>query len=592
MKLYAFRDISIKSPDMKYLPVAVNLDLELDALVAKMPFANDFEFHNALSMLLNDFKDAHTRYSMPTCYSSFSLKLSPSVSFASVVINKEQVIIVNDATSPYYKQRVFTIDGKDAVSAIADFARDYGRDSNDVGTRFNQVIKIFGARPLATYGIPQEKTIVWETNSTDLPGTRVKVESVFNAYSNKDIGGVYDFKKLCAPSASSEIRNGSIPYIDYLDDGLSFNTREERLEYHKSALSRHIAQMHAKEEEKEKLRRINLRKSGLEASATASPGDILYKTINVEFSLVKPGVGALKMPSFFPSEFGLDTIYNIKSIPEYLFDVQRVYFLAKQHNIKDMIFDLRGNGGGWICLAMELVRLLFPGPAQQTGELFDQINSPLMTQLATQASKLPKDVYSIFSPWKFFRPETFTAYENIDWLAPGKSYTRGGVTSQYSNMVTDDCTMVNLPSWDPSYLFRPEHVLLLSDGTCGSACALFSRNIQERALAQTMVVGGLKNEPQMIASFIGGLVYDLPTLLEELKLLNLLDSPYAPKPFPTSAGLRFTLWEQYPWANRANPPIPAEFVFEASDFRLMYTLQSLYSPLELYTDAYNVWKQA
>lgn len=243
---------------------------------------------------------------------------------------------------------------------------------------------------------------------------------------------------------------------------------------------------------------------------------------------------------------------------------------------------------------MEFLRILFPGPAgtPPPGELFDIKSSPLLIEIAKAAAKLPRDVYSIFSPWKFFKPSSFTPYSSTDWLLPGKNYVRGGILGTYSEMVTDDCTMVDIPAWDPKFIFSPSKVLILTDGTCGSACALVARNIQERQQASILVVGGVQGRPQMVASFIGGLVYDLPTLLEELKLLGLSDHPLAPQPLPTSASLRFTLWEQYPWVGMANPPIPAEFVFQAADYRMLYSINSYNNNKALYQEAYQVWKSS
>jgi len=598
MKLYAFRDISISSPDQHHLPVSVDIELGLRN-IGFTRFSTDFGFHDALSNLFNKLRDAHTRYSKPECYANFVFRLSPSVTLSSIMLNGTQSIVMNDPSGDFDGQVVATIDGVDAFTAVQNWASEYGRDSLDLGTRFNQALKAFTTRPLATYNFPQDESMTFTFQQS-----RATIFLPWVAYSQRNVSSITSLHRLCKPQ-TTEIRNGSIPYIDYLDNGLHFDSHEERLQHHRTALQQHIEEMHSslKKEQQQQQQPSSKSKSSTSSKTThssthishathGSSGQVVYQTKNIIFSIVKPGVGALKIPSFFPSEFGLDTIYSIKSIPEFLFDIQRVYVLAFEMNVNDLIIDLRGNGGGWVCLAMEFLRILFPGTngSQPAGELFDMISSPLLLELATKAAQLPRDVYSIFSPWKFLDPTTLQPYTTTSWLTPGFTYVRGGQTGFYSNMVTDDCSMVDIPQWNPKYLFSPSNVLILTDGTCGSACALVARNIQERMQARTMVVGGIQGRSQMIASFIGGLVYDLPTLLEEVKLLGLTNSPNAPKPLPTSANLRFTLWEQYPWVNRAQPPIPAEFVFEASDYRLMYTRSSVNDNNQLYTDAYNMWK--
>ena len=599
MKLYAFRDISTDSPNPTWLPVAVDIDAEL-LNISRSSFPNDFSFHDAVSNVFNALRDAHTRYAKPDCYGNFIWRLDPPVSFSSVMMNNQQVILMNDPTGVFSNRIVSSIDGVPAVKALFDWGVRYGRDSLDLGTRFNQALRAFTARPLATYGIPETPTVSIQFYNSGSP-----VPFPWVAYSVNNVSNTNDLMNLCVRK-STEIRNGSIPYIDYLDDGRDFVSHDEKLAYHRSALQRHIETLHqeadlttktsaeVKSESKPKVesRGESNHQSKVQVDANPVSGQIVYQSVNLVFSIVEPGIGALKIPSFFPSEFGLDTIYSIKSIPEFLFDMQRVHVLAYELDVEDLIIDLRGNGGGWVCLAMEFLRILFPGPpgTPPAGELFDIISSPLLTQMATAAANLPRDVYSIFSPWKFLHPSTMTPYSTTDWLLPGHSYFRGIRFGTYSNKVTDDCSMVDIPAWNPKYLFTPDHVLVLTDGTCGSACALVARNIQERGQATTMVVGGLLGRPQMVASFIGGLVYDLPTLLEELKLLGLSNSPLAPQPFPTSANLRFTLWEQYPWVPSHGTQYPAEFVFEPADVRLMYTQQSVNNNTALYIDAYKAWK--
>jgi hypothetical protein len=609
MELYAFKDISIQSPDQTHLPVHVDISAGL-RVIGSTIYPTDFDFHNAVSQLFNQLRDAHTRYSMPNCYASFNFVPDGNLTFVSVVDSAvspapgaKQYLVLKDPSGRIPATRLSTLDGQDAVQRIYDWGVENGRDSSDLNTRFNQAIKAFSFRPIATYGFPNSQNVTAVGR-----GGSPTVVAPWVALATKDIQDDAAFRKLCLP-ASTEIRNGSIPFIDYLDDGLSFSTHEERLDHHKSALQRHIMDLHAHFESSTSSssssvsfadqaqvgsRRVNIgmKKSGSQAF---QDGQVIYQTNNLIFSRVSSGVGALKMPSFFPSEFGLDTLYNIKSIPEFLFDFQRVTVLAQENQLNEIIIDLRGNGGGWICLAMELLRVMFPGPSSSPGtppqgELFDIKSSPLLNQLATAASQIPRDVYSIFSPWKYLNPSSLQPYSDTTWLNPGIGYTRGGRFGYYSKMVTDDCSMVDIPVFDQKYRWDPSRVLVLTDGTCGSACALFARNLQERKQATTMTVGGIESDPMMVASFIGGLVYDLPSLLEELKLLKLSDSYLAPKPLPTSANLRFTLWEQYPWANRSNPPIPAEFVFEASDLRLMYTLQSVSNDQSLYADAYKVWR--
>lgn len=326
MELYAFKDIVNASPNPEYLPVAVPFAARLRT-IRNTVYATDFDFHDALSTLFNDMKDAHTSYTKPGCYALFSFTNAFSYSFSSIQSNGDQVIILNDPSGIYDKQVVSMLDGLDAIKAIWQYGVEVGRSSMDLSTRFQLALKGYTTRALGTYSLPKTAyvTLQMASGQTLRLNWRVTV--------NRNVTSFTHLQRLCLP-VNTDIRNGSIPYIDYLDEGLTFKTHEERLSHHQSALKRHVEALHES---------IPVTTQH-ELSNQAAP-EIIYETNNLIFSMVQPGVGALKIPSFFPSEFGLDTIYSIKSIPEFLFDMQRVYVLAYEQNIKEMIIDLRGNGG-------------------------------------------------------------------------------------------------------------------------------------------------------------------------------------------------------------------------------------------------------
>ena len=52
----------------------------------------------------------------------------------------------------------------------------------------------------------------------------------------------------------------------------------------------------------------------------------------------------------------------------------------------------------------------------------------------------------------------------------------------------------------------PEKLIILTDGTCGSTCASFTKIPQEAGLATFIGVGGLWGEPMDVSSFAGGFV--------------------------------------------------------------------------------------
>jgi len=290
----------------------------------------------------------------------------------------------------------------------------------------------------------------------------------------------------------------------------------------------------------------------------------------------------MSISSFLPNDLGTDDYtYDFKNEKLFLYDLARAFQLLYINKLSHLILDLRGNGGGYICLAMETLRFLFPLSVPQH-EIFDIKRCPLTDKLAQKASLLPTDIYSMFAPTKYFLEQNNAPFTNDSWLIPGVPHVRGGISSNYSLLLTDDCSFMDIPPLEEKYRIPPDRLLVLSDGTCGSACALTLRNIQQNKFGKIVVVGGIRNRPQQGSSFFGGFVFSLNDLFPELKLLNLLNDPLAPQPFLTSASLSWTLWEGYAYVGPRD--IPLQFVFEPSDYRIMYTSDSVRSSITLYED--------
>ena len=90
-------------------------------------------------------------------------------------------------------------------------------------------------------------------------------------------------------------------------------------------------------------------------------------------------------------------------------------FIPTNNNTNASLF--RGNGGGYVCLAMQFLRLMFPkSPMFPQHPVFDLIHSNLTLALAQNAAKLPRDVYSIFSPWKYFDYNSGAQYQDLSKL--------------------------------------------------------------------------------------------------------------------------------------------------------------------------------
>lgn len=91
-------------------------------------------------------------------------------------------------------------------------------------------------------------------------------------------------------------------------------------------------------------------------------------------------------------------------------------------------------------------------------------------------------------------------------------------------------------------------ILVLTDGTCGSACSYFASKLLLNKKAWVVSMGGVVGTEMGIASFAGGNVFDWTPYLQYLKgYLNETNQNYngTLDYLPTSAATRYNFGEVY-----------------------------------------------
>ena len=139
-------------------------------------------------------------------------------------------------------------------------------------------------------------------------------------------------------------------------------------------------------------------------------------------------------------------------------------------------------------------------------------------------------------------------------------------------------------------LWDPEDIVILTDGLCASACALFVEMMQQ-AQVRTIVVGGRPETGPMqaVSGSRGAASYSSDALDYDLDLAN-WTNPAAASLLPQhrdkgmviwNAG--FTLRDQM----RQNSTIPNQFRYIAADCRIYWTLDNFFNYTRLWLDTYN-----
>ncbi|KAJ3099754.1 hypothetical protein HDU97_002780 [Phlyctochytrium planicorne] len=146
-----------------------------------------------------------------------------------------------------------------------------------------------------------------------------------------------------------------------------------------------------------------------------------------------------------------------------------------------------------------------------------------------------------------------------------KTRTRGGVTGQNSAIFSSGCpSTFNLPGSSP---FPLEDIAIVSDGFCGSACAMFVKNLNDNWGVRTYVYGGSDGKPFAATSFNGGFVASFQKMasIDSTGLgrdaLSHEERAVMPIPisFPTSGSLIMT--EGYTLNGPGGENVPAEWLY-------------------------------
>lgn len=381
------------------------------------------------------------------------------------------------------------------------------------------------------------------------------------------------------------------------------------------------------------------------ASPSPAPGLVGYPTpVFVQGSKRVSGyyldqtyadTAVLVLPGFDPSSLVNKTDSSTAGFVESQTLIRTFLANSVKAGKKKLVVDLRGNGGGTIDFGFELFKQLFPkiepyGGARYRAHDAFHYYSALTADIAVEGKKdgkfstdfddadygiestflwsniLTKDLQKYKSYKDYYGPQTINGDTFTSIRRYNFSNNLGGHTLQAS------LTGYNEFRNTPNQPFDADNIVIIQDGFCGSTCAIFSELMREQGKVQTIVIGGRpRNGPmQGVGGSKGSQKLGLDTLADfaerTIKTAEILDgTAVAQQLNKTAVGKIYNAEQIYVRTTvpakgahlvgavnslnnlRMNDTTdtPLEFIYEAADCRLFYTVQSYLDPVVL-------WKQA
>ncbi|TFK44792.1 hypothetical protein BDQ12DRAFT_673584 [Crucibulum laeve] len=246
-----------------------------------------------------------------------------------------------------------------------------------------------------------------------------------------------------------------------------------------------------------------------------------------QFYLLNDNItGVLALGSFSAknfTEFGLSLLSGLQKLTA--------------DGAKQLIVDVTNNGGGYICIAHWLHRIIV-GPKDTT---VPQAGLDTMTRASPLAQLIVKAIQDggdpedqlLYNPVQWTNASHLPFSAHSDWLKP-HNVTINGREDAFSQRIGQECQPFRWNAPDNA-LFDPKRVAIVSNGRCGSSCSLFSITMSKEEGVTTVVVGGKNDIRQQYCGTVGGQSTGFSSIDTEIKTTKLKNHALAPPDFMTNS---------------------------------------------------------
>ncbi|CDO71106.1 hypothetical protein BN946_scf184844.g110 [Trametes cinnabarina] len=534
----------------KRAPEPFTADVHEDVLadlarIRGQTYANEFDLHVDLSRTLKRLNDGHCVY-INQCFDSLFLTFLPT-----------PLVLLTDATG---KQSVHIAPAAFTV-ATAEFKDEVSFWQNALpGALKGQLASLAGARVLAING--QDPFVAVNANAQvagSFQGLGTRQNGFFSSYNTGATGWTY---------IMGNFAQQSLPLVDSVTLTIqrvnSSTTDTITLPYRSRIASTAIPWTDAQSFHEnncvaipgtngEDLYAAPERRRGLPtnpankfrqapvpevtSASKREPLDVMLDTAPLQDVVLPPGltpqnplVGSTGVAQFFMLKDKKTGVLALGSFSAGSLDTLNTALLTGLQNLKKqgatkLIVDVSNNGGGFICTAHWLHRII-AGPKATTepnaGLDTEARAGPLAQLIVKQIiAGADPDVLLLYNPLNFWRFANNTPFPaDFNWLDPPVSVVVNGIHDAFSQRLGDECEpySTNPP---PEALFDTKKVAIVT--------------MAKEEGAKTVVYGGKSDVQQQYCGTVGGQSTDFSEIDTEVKTTHLKNNTLAPPDFLTNS---------------------------------------------------------
>ncbi|KAG0043242.1 hypothetical protein BGZ89_006527, partial [Linnemannia elongata] len=241
-----------------------------------------------------------------------------------------------------------------------------------------------------------------------------------------------------------------------------------------------------------------------------------------------------------------------------------------RRNITNIIVDLQGNTGGYAHYAAFLADILFPSTHHLPGDLVSDLRvSKSVQEISAQGYNNSRAGYFDASTY-INMSNGISVYQNNDLFDKPVTITRNGRTNLWTEKTYAYWTPAPAHYFTAATSFpwsdKVNNIRVLTDGLCGSACAMSAYYFAHRYNVSAYSIGGTHGEDLSMFSFGGASVVQLSDVQSWYKTSN-VTCPMAELPYRSMVA--FSWLEMY--GEGRTMPLEYDAELYRPTYRLDYT---------------------